>query len=155
MLNFFTRYFFPKEIVIKKGSLQRLKFLDFSNPIIIHSTSSEKNGNVEKIKNFFPKNTLLKLDSGEPKLSSIKSYQDISKNDAIIAVGGGSVIDSAKLLIAKLLSKDSISSLKPFMLKEDNQNKHHIQHAGDVDDVAIIGRRSLAAIHTVASVMLV
>ena len=51
MLNFFTRYFFPKEIVIKKGSLQRLKFLDVSNPIIIYSTSSEKNGNVEKIKN--------------------------------------------------------------------------------------------------------
>lgn len=123
MLNFFTRYFFPKEIVIKKGSLQRLKFLDVSHPIIIYSTSSEKNGNVEKIKNFFPKNTLLKLDSGEPKLSSIKSYQDISKNDAIIAIGGGSVIDSAKLLIAKLLSKDSISSLKPFMLKEDDENK--------------------------------
>ncbi|MEC7637596.1 MAG: hypothetical protein VX848_01295 [Verrucomicrobiota bacterium] len=39
--------------------------------------------------------------------------------------------------------------------EEDNQNKHHVQHAGDVDDVAIIGRGSLAAIHTVASVMLV
>ena len=123
MLNFFTRYFFPKEIVIKKGSLQRLKFLNISKPILIYSTSSEVNGNVEKIKSFFPKITLLKLDSGEPKLSSIQSYLDISKNDAVIAIGGGSVIDSAKLLIARFLSEDSISSLKPFTLKDEDANK--------------------------------
>lgn len=123
MLNFFTRYFFPKEIVIKKGSLQRLKFLDISRPTIIYSTSSEKNGNIEKIKSFFPKNTLLKLNSGEPKLSSIQSYVNISKNDAIIAIGGGSVIDSAKLLMARFLSEDNISSLKPFTLKDENSTK--------------------------------
>lgn len=123
MLNFFTRYFFPKEIVIKKGSLQRLKFLDISKPIIIYSTSSEENGNIEKIKSFFPNNILLKLDSGEPKLSSVQPYVDISKNDAIIAIGGGSVIDSAKLLMAKCLSEDSINSLKPFALKDENSTK--------------------------------
>jgi alcohol dehydrogenase class IV len=123
MLNFFTRYFFPKEIVIKKGSLQRLKFLNISSPLVVYSSSAEENGSIEKIKNFFPDISLMKIDSGEPKLSSIECYQDISKNDAIIAIGGGSVIDSAKLLIARFLSEDSISSLKPFALKDENKNK--------------------------------
>ena len=35
MLNFFTRFFYPKEIVVKKGSLQRLKFIKHKNGIML------------------------------------------------------------------------------------------------------------------------
>ena len=123
MLNFFTRFFYPKEIVIKKGSIQRLKFVKYQNPLLIFSDSSEKSGMVEKIKTMLPQIDLLKVKSGEPKVSYIDTYakQDL-KNDAIIAIGGGSVIDTAKLIIANLISEEKIEEIKPFSLS-DNYNK--------------------------------
>jgi len=115
MLNFFTRFFYPKEIVIKKGSIQRLKFLKYEKPLLIFSNSSEKNGTVEKIKAMIPQIELLKIKSGEPKASYIHNYvkKDL-KNDAIIAIGGGSVIDTAKIIIANFLSEEKIEEIKPF-----------------------------------------
>ena len=101
MLNFFTRYFFPNEIVIKKGSLQRLKFLKLKNPLLFHSNSAESNGFVEKIKTMFPEIEPFKINSNEPKLDELKKLKDFSKYDEFIAIGGGSVIDTAKLLLAK------------------------------------------------------
>jgi len=123
MLNFFTRFFYPKEIVIKKGSIQRLKFLEYEKPLLIFSNSSEKNGTVEKIKTMLPGIDLLKIKSGEPKVSYIDTYvkKDL-RNDAIIAIGGGSVIDTAKLIIANLISEEKIEEIKPFSLS-DNYNK--------------------------------
>lgn len=123
MLNFFTRFFYPKEIVVKKGSIQRLKFVKYENPLLIFSNSSEKNGVIEKIKTMIPKIDLLKIKSGEPKASYIDNYvkKDL-KNDAIIAIGGGSVIDTAKLIIANFISEEKIEEIKPFSLS-DNSNK--------------------------------
>tara|TARA_Y100001935_G_scaffold255475_1_gene268796 strand:+ start:4660 stop:5754 length:1095 start_codon:yes stop_codon:yes gene_type:complete len=124
MLNFFTRFFYPKEIVVKKGSLQRLKFVKYENPLLIYSKSSEENGVVEKIRTMLPQLKLLKIKSGEPKSSYINSYvQNDFKNDAIIAIGGGSVIDSAKLIIAKLFSERNIEDVKPFSLSDQNNKK--------------------------------
>lgn len=124
MLNFFTRFFYPKEIVIKKGSIQRLKFLKYEKPLLIFSNSSEKNGTVEKIKAMIPQVELLKIKSGEPKASYIHNYvkKDL-KNDAIIAIGGGSVIDTAKIIIANFLSEEKIEEIKPFSLSDINNKK--------------------------------
>ena len=123
MLNFFTRFFYPKEIVVKKGSLQRLKFLKYSNPILLFSNSSEKNGTVEKIQNMLPEIELLKIDSTEPKLSNLNQYSNFVKNDAVIAIGGGSVIDTAKLLLARNISENSIEEIKPFTLTDSKNEK--------------------------------
>lgn len=122
MLNFFTRYFFPKEIVIKNGSIQRLKFLKLKKPILFHSSSAEKNGFIEKIKTMFPEIRLFKLNSNEPKLDQLNNLEDFSKYEEFIAIGGGSVIDTAKLLLAKSLS-GHLESMPPFTLKEDIRQK--------------------------------
>ena len=77
MLNFFTRFFYPKEIVVKKGSLQRLKFVKYENPLLIFSNSSEENGVVEKIKTMLPQVDLLKIKSGEFLTSKTPNSQTI------------------------------------------------------------------------------
>lgn len=124
MLNFFTRFFYPKEMVIKKGSLQRLKFVKYQKPLLIFSNSSEKNGIVEKIQTIIPNIELLKIKSGEPKASYINAYNKKELlNDAVIAIGGGSVIDTAKLIIANSLSSEKIEDIKPFSLLDNNHNK--------------------------------
>jgi len=122
MLNFFTRYFFPNEIVIKKGSLQRLKFLKLKKPILFHSTSAEENGFVEKIKVMLPEIKLYKINSSEPKLDDIRNLKDFSEYDEFIAIGGGSVIDTVKLLLAKSISGE-IKNIPPFTLNENSREK--------------------------------
>jgi alcohol dehydrogenase class IV len=124
MLTFFTRFFYPKEIVVKKGSIQRLKFIKNKKPLLIFSNSSEKNGTVEKIKSMLPEIDLLKVISGEPKASYIDIYakKDL-KNDVIIAIGGGSVIDTAKLIITNSISEHSIEEIKPFSLSDIHNKK--------------------------------
>jgi len=122
MLNFFTRYFFPSEIAIKKGSLQRLKFLKLKKPILFHSSSAEKNGFVDKIKTMYPEIRLYKINSSEPKIDDIKNLEDFSNYDEFIAIGGGSVIDTAKLLLAKSISGE-VKKIPPFSLNEKNRKK--------------------------------
>ncbi len=127
MLNFFTRFFYPKEIVVKKGSLQRLKFIKHKNPLLIFSNSSEQNGTVEKIQTMIPEIELLKIKAGEPKASYIKDYINKDfKNDIIIAIGGGSVLDTAKLIIAKVLSEENIEDIKPFTISDENNIKPYL-----------------------------
>lgn len=117
MLNFFTRFFYPKEVVVKKGSLQRIKFINHKKPLLIFSNSSEQNGTVEKIQTMIPEIELLKIKKGEPKASYITEYINKDfKNDVIIAIGGGSVLDTAKLIIAKVLSEEKIEDIKPFTI---------------------------------------
>lgn len=124
MLNFFTRFFNPKEIVIKKGSLQRIKYIECQNPLLIYSNSSEQNGNLEKIQTMIPQIELLKIKPGEPKASYIDNYiKKDFKNDVIIAVGGGSVLDTAKLIIANFLSGQDIYDIKPFTIFDKHNKK--------------------------------
>ncbi|MDC3013561.1 iron-containing alcohol dehydrogenase [Candidatus Marinimicrobia bacterium] len=148
MLNFFTRYFFPKEIAIKKGSLQRLKFLNLKNPILFYSTSAEKNGFVEKIKAMFPEMKLYKINSREPKLDDIRNLEDFSSYDEFIAIGGGSVIDTAKLLIAKSVSGE-VKKMPPFSLIENNRKKPYfiaipttVGSGSESDGVAVFEQNS-------------
>ncbi len=148
MLNFFTRYFFPNEIVIKKGSLQRLKFLKLKNPLLFHSNSAESNGFVEKIKTMFPEIESFKINSNEPKLDELKKLKDFSKYDEFIAIGGGSVIDTAKLLLAKSIS-GKLESLPPFSLKEDLRKKPYfiaipttVGSGSESDGVAVFENKS-------------
>ena len=115
MLNFFTRYFFPKEIAIKKGSLQRLKFLNLKNPILFYSTSAEKNGFVEKIKAMFPEMKLYKINSREPKLDDIRNLEDFSVNlDTSIRLN--KTIPTTRLVI----SESGIKTSKDIKLLADN-----------------------------------
>jgi len=108
MLNILPRVIFPREIVIKKGSLIRLKFLDGKKALIICGGQSlEKYGYLEKLENYIAASKIeivaIKKVIKDPSEDSINLLMNELKNlnaDWIIGVGGGAVMDAAKLIYA-------------------------------------------------------
>tara|TARA_B110000977_G_scaffold200824_1_gene292788 strand:- start:9475 stop:10596 length:1122 start_codon:yes stop_codon:yes gene_type:complete len=128
MLNILPRIFYPKEMVIKKGSLIRLKFLTGKKAAILIGTESlQKYGYLQKIEKYLLASkieySIIQGIAGDP---SEKSILDISyklkeiKPDWVIGVGGGSVMDTAKLAWALYENPEMLLSefQAPFSIPE-------------------------------------
>jgi len=106
MLNLLNRIVQPSEIVIKKGSIVRLKFLTEKKVLVITGDDSlEKNGHVDKIKTYFSSSKIdfliLKKGIGEPNQKNLEELILQAKKfkpNWIIGIGGGSVLDISKLV---------------------------------------------------------
>ena len=104
MLNMLPRIIYPREMVIKKGSLIRLKFLDGKKAFIICGGQSfEKSGSEEKLSHYLKNLSVERFCDFEvnPNIKDVVTGVKIIKTfqpDLIIGIGGGSVIDIAKLI---------------------------------------------------------
>lgn len=120
------RVVYPAEIFTGPGSLSALNFINGNKVCLITTKSIEKQDEInEKIIKIFNRKILKKivLPSNEPNLNQINNFSNELNDfmpDWIVAIGGGSVIDSAKILWAKYehigISSDELA--KPFFLKE-------------------------------------
>ena len=105
MLNMLPRIIHPNEMVIKKGSLIRLKFLLGKRAVVLCGGESiQKYGHLEKIESYLTaskiENSVVKGIVGDPSEKSVIEISDQLKEvnpDWVIGVGGGSVMDTAKL----------------------------------------------------------
>lgn len=118
MVNF--NYYTPTEIIFGKSSEEKvanLINLYGGKKVLIHygGQSAIKSGLIDTIKETLEKNEIYYKTLGgvvaNPVLSKIEEGIDLVKEeklDFILAVGGGSVIDSAKAIAVGSLSKDPI-----------------------------------------------
>tara|TARA_B110000238_G_scaffold183635_1_gene210325 strand:+ start:477 stop:1598 length:1122 start_codon:yes stop_codon:yes gene_type:complete len=105
MLNMLSRIILPREIVIKKGSLIRIKFLIGKKiALLIGNKSLKKNGHLQKIEKYLSASKIeysiiegINGDPCEKDILSISKKLLQIKPDWIVGIGGGSVLDSAKL----------------------------------------------------------
>jgi alcohol dehydrogenase class IV len=105
MLQMLPRLFQPGELVIKRGSLIRLQYLEGKRAsIITGSQSLKQSGNLGKIQTFLSKakieTAIIEGISGDPTTEMVQNTAGklaAQQPDWIIAVGGGAVMDCAKL----------------------------------------------------------
>jgi acetaldehyde dehydrogenase/alcohol dehydrogenase len=95
----------PNKIYFNPGSLSNLKNVSAKNVFILASKSSERNGSLQKvIENLSPTVKKYRVSTevkAEPEIEAIKKIASEIKDseiDLFIALGGGSVIDAAKVL---------------------------------------------------------
>jgi len=121
MLNLLSRVIQPSEIVIKKGSLIRLKFLDAKKVFIICGDESfEKYGHLEKVEKYLMASQIslvaVKKIIGDPtddNVAKIANQLKASNADYVLGIGGGAVMDTAKLVWA--LYENQEASLSDFI----------------------------------------
>ena len=105
MINMLSRIILPREIVIKKGSLIRIKFLTGKKVALLTGNESlKKNGYLDKIEKYLSASKIafsviegISADPHEKEIFSISNKLLEIKPDWIVGVGGGSVMDMAKL----------------------------------------------------------
>jgi len=105
MLQLLPRLFQPGELVIKRGSLIRLQYLEGKRAsLIIGSQSLKQSGNLAKIQTFLSKarieTAVIEGISGDPTMEMVQATAEkllAQQPDWVIAVGGGTVMDLAKL----------------------------------------------------------
>src|SRR5262245_28378321 len=109
MLNLLPRIIQPREIAIKRGSLIRLKYLTGQTAVIICGKASARTSSVlEKATSHLmgAKIACHVFDgiSGDPTAGAVSAaagFLEEKKPDWIIALGGGAVLDAAKLAWVK------------------------------------------------------
>jgi alcohol dehydrogenase class IV len=123
---------YPGEVFTGPGSIAALSYLDGDSICLVINNSINKNTYFnEKISKIFKNKKILivVIPSGEPEISKLEGFSDKINNfmpDWIIGIGGGSIIDSAKILWIKYehlgINKEDLK--KPFFIKElSNKSK--------------------------------
>jgi alcohol dehydrogenase class IV len=109
MLNLLPRIIFPSEVVVKKGSIIRLKYLDGKRGLLICGANSfAASENYQKVVTYLSSAkfevNILKMLPGDPTFASVNNLLAEMKAfnpDTIVAIGGGAVMDVVKM--AKVL----------------------------------------------------
>lgn len=102
--NFTLSFQTTKNIYINPGSINHLRNLDTKNAMVITSRSSARRGHLSTVLERLPANCRVEVfnDIGvEPDFATIKRAVAAMKNseaDTIVALGGGSVLDAAKVI---------------------------------------------------------
>jgi alcohol dehydrogenase len=128
------RIVYPGEVFTGEGAISALAYLDGYSYCIITNKSVYKNEYfIEKINRIF-KNKKIKiivLNSGEPEFTELEEYS-LELNefmpDWIIGIGGGSIIDSAKILWIKYenIGIKNEEIIKPFYIKDLGQKSKFV-----------------------------
>lgn len=114
----------PVEIVFKTGGFQEfIKKLPYQKVALVTTRGFRKRGIVEKVESFLGSQLAYILDSVEPNPSIdlvVKLSASLQKNkpDCLLAIGGGSAIDSAKG-IARVLGEDINWSLREHLVADN------------------------------------
>lgn len=97
-------YYNPVDIRFDVSYIDILKDIDFKNALIVTSKGFKKRGIIKKMQDIFKNKINYVFDeiSPNPELSFLQNIKkDLPNFDCIIAIGGGSVLDSAKFLSLK------------------------------------------------------
>ena len=127
-------YFNPVNIIFGENALSQINnFLkDESNIFLITSPSFSKNGIVDKLSSLLSKKNLIIFDQITPNPTSdeIDDLFISSKNmniDVVIALGGGSVIDTAKIFSYMYATKNSFPILELINSGHDFDQKKQVK----------------------------
>ncbi|MBI1269399.1 bifunctional acetaldehyde-CoA/alcohol dehydrogenase [bacterium] len=102
--NFTYSFQTTKNIYVNPGSLDHLKGIEMKSAFVLTTTSAEKRGHLEMVLDRIPSDCRVSIYSGigaEPDFEAIeKAVAAINAKgaDTIIALGGGSVLDAAKII---------------------------------------------------------
>jgi len=113
----------PVEIVCKTGGFQEfIKKLPYQKVALVTTRGFRKRGIVEKVESFLGSQLAYILDSVQPNPSidlvvELSASLQKSKPDCLLAIGGGSAIDSAKG-IARVLGEDTSWSLSDHLVAQ-------------------------------------
>lgn len=130
MLNLLPRIISPNEIVLKKGSIIRLKYLEGKRAILILGAQSfEASENYQKVISYLTSAKLeiniFKVSQGDPTFDSVnKLVTKLNEYnpDVLIAIGGGSVLDAAKM--ARVLFENDDETISGTMQNISYKNSY-------------------------------
>ncbi|PAF45192.1 phosphonoacetaldehyde reductase [Helicobacter sp. 11S02596-1] len=92
-------FYNPVKIKFGKNHLEEIKNIPYENILLITSEYFKKNGLVDKIKKLKHLTAIIDTIPSNPQIQMFASLHNLAEScDAIIAVGGGSVLDVAKIL---------------------------------------------------------
>ena len=127
-------YFNPVNIIFGENSLSQINnFLkNESNIFLITSPSFSKNGIVDKLSSLLSKKNLIIFDQITPnptsdEIDNLFIYNKNKNIEVVIALGGGSVIDTAKIFSYMYAKKSNLSILELINSGHDFNHKKEVK----------------------------
>lgn len=115
MRTFMIKNHLPAEVLCGPGTTAQIKWdLDKKKVMIVTDHGLLKTGNIERVLKVFPQADVYGEIDGEPTTTMVEAALEYSRRggyDLVIGIGGGSALDTAKLIAALLTRKEPVTAV--------------------------------------------